>query len=93
MPDRRTLRVGDRIRLLRVPIGDLLQRDRELREGIEVPGWTANTLERILATDPIVTIARIDEYGQPWFDYTLRLPDGAEEHSIAVMDDDSWEPA
>lgn len=77
-----------------MPIGDLLTRDREMREGIEAPGWTADTLERILTADPVVTIARIDEYSQPWFDCTLERSDGArEDHSFAVMDDDSWEPA
>jgi hypothetical protein len=33
MPDRTKLKIGDRIRLLRVPQCDLKQRERELREG------------------------------------------------------------
>ncbi len=95
MKDRfRTLQVGDRVRLLCVPEADLQQREREIREGGELPGWTADTLERILKLDPIVTIDRMDEYGYPWFDYEFVGPDGeTEEHSIAIMEDDSWELA
>ena len=38
-----------------------------------------------------VPIDRIDEYGQPWFNYTLVDRDGvAEEHTLVVIDDDSW---
>ena len=94
MPDRHTLRIGEKIRLLRVPAHDVLARERELRDNVDSPGWTADTIERILAQDPVVTIARIDEYGQPWFDYVLRRPDGThEEHTHAIMDDGSWERA
>lgn len=43
MPDRTLLRPGHVIRLLRVPEGDLRQRERETREGtLDDPGWTAN---------------------------------------------------
>lgn len=88
----RTLRVGDRIRLLRVPTADLRQREDELRRGAEMAGWTADTLERILALDPIVTIDEVDECGAPWFSYELHHADGATEyHSLTITDDDSWE--
>ena len=94
VPDRSTLRVGDRIRLLHVPEGDLKQRERELETEVDEPGWTADTIERILAQDPVVTISRIDEYGMPWFDYLLLVPHGPpEQHSLAIMEDDSWERA
>jgi hypothetical protein len=92
MPDHRKLRVGDRIRLLTVPKADLDQRERELREGAEMAGWTADTLERIISIDPIVEISEVDEFGSPWFEY--RLPNDAgeiEEHAIAIMEDESWE--
>jgi hypothetical protein len=91
MPDRTRLRIGDRILLLRVPQGDLDQREREIREGAEFAGWTADTLERILAQDPVVTISSIDEYGYPWFEYELKSANGKTEyHSIAIMEDESW---
>ena len=91
--ERSKLRIGDRVRLLSVPGSDLKQRERELLDGLKDAGWTADTIERILDEQPIVFISRIDEYGFPWFDVTLRDADGdSEEHSIAIMDDVSWEP-
>lgn len=92
MPDRSKLRVGDRIRLRAVPAGDIAQRDREKREGLDDAGWTADTIERILAAQPVVTISSIDEYGSPWFEVELPTEQGGiEQHSIAIMDDQSWE--
>jgi hypothetical protein len=94
MPDRTRLNVGDRIRLLCVPNCDREQRERELKEGIEEAGYTADTIERIIAQGPVVTISSIDEYGYPWFEYKLRMADGSvEEHALAIMDDESWCPA
>ncbi len=91
MPDRTKLRVGDRIRLLSVPTADLAQRERELRDGLADAGSTADTIERIVTQQPVVTISHIDEYGSPWFDVELVRRDGdIARHSIAVMDDDSW---
>ena len=92
MPDPSKLKPGDRIRLLAVPELDLLQREREIRDGLDDAGWTADTLERILAQDPVVVISQIDEYGQPWFEYDLKDDSGEiEEHSIAIMEEASWE--
>ncbi len=80
MPDRTKLKIGDRIRLTRVPAG--------------VSRWTATTIRAILRQDPVVTIDRIDEYGQPWFNYNLARPNGrVAELTLAVMDDESWVPA
>lgn len=92
MPNHRELKPGDRIRLLSVPSGDLAQRERETQQGLEDAGWTADTIERILARDPIVTIDRVDEDGLPWFDYTFPSSTGDPEfHSIAILEDRSWE--
>jgi hypothetical protein len=44
MPDRTQVKIGDRIRLLRIPQGDLEQRECELRAGAEDAGWTADTI-------------------------------------------------
>ena len=91
MPDRTRLKIGDRVRLLRVPQGDLDQRERELRDGEEGAGWTADTIERIIAQGPVVTISWIDEHGYPWFEYKLKSAGGRiEHHSLAIMDDESW---
>ena len=92
MPDPSKLKPGDQIRLLSVPQSDLLQRTREIRDGLDDTGWTADTLERILAQNPVVVISQVDEYGQPWFEYNLMDDSGEiEEHSIAIMDEESWE--
>lgn len=89
---RHYLRPGDQIRLLCIPAADLQQRERELREGSELAGWTADTIERIIARDPVVVISRIDELATPWFDVELTTESGeAEQHTIAIMEDESWE--
>ena len=81
----RTLKPGDRIRLLCVPESDLQQRERELWDGAEMAGWTADSIERIIEQSPIVTIARIDEYGCVWYDASIIGPEGTEEkHSLIV---------
>ncbi|GAB5552538.1 MAG: hypothetical protein Sapg2KO_21290 [Saprospiraceae bacterium] len=91
MPKRSKLRVGDKIRLLSVPPEDLEQRKREIAEGIENPGWTANTIELIIAQDPIVVIDFIDEYDSPWYVSNILVEGKKESHIIAVLEDDSWE--
>ena len=94
MPDYTSLKAGDRIRLLRVPQLDLEQRERGLREGLEGAGHTADTIERILRADPVVIVDHIDEWGYPWYEYELTDAAGEVEwHSIAIMENDSWEMA
>ena len=81
MPDRTKLKIGDRIRLLHVPAGELSR-------------WTKLTIEAIIRQDAVVTIDRIDENGKPWFNYNLVRPNSRiVEHTLAVMEDDSWVPA
>jgi hypothetical protein len=93
LPNPNTLRVGDRIRILRVPEGDLRQRENELASGSEMAGWTADSIERIIAQTPIVQIYRIDDDGCVWYESTIIGPEGREEeHSLIVYDDDTWEP-
>jgi hypothetical protein len=91
MADRSELRVGDRIRLLAVPVCDLAQREREIATKADLAGWTADTIERIIATQPVVTIDRIDQCGAPWLGVTLDGPNGVEYHSLTILDDESWE--
>ena len=91
MPDRKKLKIGDKIRLLTVPKGDLEQRKREIESDVENPGWTANTIEKIITQDPVVKIDDIDEFGSPWFTYHLVVDGETEIHSIAITEDESWE--
>jgi hypothetical protein len=92
MPDWRSLKVGDRVRLLRVPAPDLEQRSSELFSNAEMAGWTADTIEKIISLDPIVTIDRVDDFGAPWYSKVLIGDDGNEyHHSLTITDGDSWE--
>ncbi|TWT73475.1 hypothetical protein Pla123a_38110 [Posidoniimonas polymericola] len=92
MPDPKSLRIGDRIRILRVPQCDLKQRERELSENTELAGWTADTIERIIEQTPVVSVSRIDEDGSVWYDTSIVGRDGCEEqHSLIVYEDDTWE--
>ena len=92
LPHPNTLRIGDRIRILRVPESDLRQRGNELASGAELAGWTADSIERIIAQTPIVQISQIDDYGCVWYETAIIGPEGKEEfHSLIVYDDDTWE--
>ena len=91
MPDPTTLKIGDRIRILRVPQNRFRQRDRELAEKIEMPGWTADSIERIIEQTPVVSISRIDEDGCVWHDGSIIGPDGQEEEHSLIVSDDTWE--
>ena len=92
MPDPKTLRIGDRIRILRVPDADLRQREREIASNAELAGWTADSIERIIAQSPVVQISRIDDDGSVWYDATIiGLAGKEEEHSLIVYNDDTWE--
>ena len=85
MPDPKALRVGDRIRILRVPDADLRQRENEIASNAEMAGWTADSIERIITQTPIVQVSRIDEDGCVWYDATITGSDGTEEeHSLIV---------
>jgi hypothetical protein len=88
----KNLRVGDQIRILRVPDADLRQRKDEIERGVEMAGHTADTIDRIIAENPVVKIGQIDEFGYPWYEVTLIADDGeAEEHTLMVYDDGTWE--
>jgi hypothetical protein len=88
----RTLKPGDRVRLICVPEADLKQREHEIANGAEMAGLTADTLERIIATDPIVTITNVDEWGMPWFERNLVESNGEiHYHSLGIAEDESWE--
>lgn len=91
MPERNKLKAGDKIRLLRVPPEDIEQRKKEIANKVEDAGWTANTIELILAQTPIVEIDFIDEYGSPWYLSEVLVNGQKEQHTIAILEDDSWE--
>ena len=88
----KALRVGNKIKLIKIPQIDIEQRERELQNKSDMPGLTADTLEKILENNPVVRISEIDELGNPWFDYELLDNEGVRHyHSIRIIDNDSWE--
>ncbi len=93
MPDIKNLKIGDTIRILKVPEGDIEQRKREIAEGKDNPGWTANTIELIIAQNPIVKIDTIDDYGRPWYICDIIVNGELETHTLAMNEDDLWELA
>lgn len=55
-------------------------------------GWTADSIERIIAQTPVVQISQIDDDGCVWYETAILGPEGKEErHSLIVYDDDTWE--
>lgn len=91
MPDRNQLRVGDSIRLLSVPNCDLAQREPEIAADIVDRDSTATVIERIIATNSVVKIERIDEFGAAWFEVEFEEHDGIHYHSLTILDNESWE--
>ncbi len=94
MPDPKTLSVGDRIRILRVPDGDLRLREEKRARNEESTDCTADAIELIIEQTPIVPITRIDDDGCVWYETQIIGSNGTEEwHSLIIYDDDSWELA
>jgi hypothetical protein len=92
LPDPNTLQIGDHIRILGVPEADLRQRKNEIASNAEMPGWTADSIERIIAQSPVVQVSRIDDDGCVWYDTSILGPDGTEEeHTLLIYHDDTWE--
>ena len=84
------LRVGSKIKMERVPKGDLLTEQREKAKRIEEPGWTAQVIREIIRNGKPVKIYEIDEYGNPWFRVRITRNGKIEEHILAVMDNKTW---
>jgi len=78
------LKVGDRIRIIKLP-------------GEGVPGYylhpdTKRVFKKLVARGRSVRIARIDEYGSPWYNCRFRIKSGRwEYHDLAVCNlDNNW---
>jgi hypothetical protein len=76
-----------------VPDADLRQREHEIATGVKMAGWTADSIERIIAQTPVVRVSRIDEDGCAWYKTRIIGDDGTEEyHELIIYNDDTWEP-
>lgn len=67
MPDWRRLRVGDRVRIVAIPVGDAEQYRRT------ADGFTVRVLRRLIRTLSAHTIVRVDELGDPFFEYRVGM--------------------
>mgnify|MGYP002477624536 FL=1 len=86
MKNFKDLQIWDSIRILSVPEFDLNKNnnsDDELN--------TESIIKKIINVRPVVIIDEIDEYWKPWFYVRLKTEQWLEFHSIALMENDSWE--
>jgi hypothetical protein len=79
----RQLKVGDRVRIVRMPSG-------VDEPGYRFPAETRRLYERLIERGYPQRIYEIDEWGLPWIDCRFRLADGQWEHHLLAVNDDSW---
>jgi hypothetical protein len=81
--DWRDLRVGDRVRIVRMPS------DADA-PGITFHAETRRLYKRLIARRRSVRVFEIDEWGLPWIRCRFRLKDGRWEYHWLAINDDSW---
>ena len=79
----RSLKVGDRIRLVRMP------------SEFALPGYylhpdTRQAYQTLIDRRRPVRIAKIDEWGIPWINFQIRLPNGSWECHSLDFNHDGW---
>ena len=79
----RDLRVGDRIRIVRLP------------SGVDRPGYvfhpcTRRLYKKLIARRRPLRVYEIDEWGLPWIACRFRKEDDTWEHHFLAVNDDSW---
>jgi hypothetical protein len=79
----RDLRLGDRVRIVRLP------------SGVDEPGYTflpptRRLYERLIAGGRTFRIREIDQWGYPRIPIRVRRKSGAIEHHTLALCDDSW---
>ena len=82
----RDLRVGDRIRVVRMPSG-------YDEGGCCVHEDTVALYRHLVEQGTILTISRIGDPDLPWIEYRWVLGGGDVEYHYLAMNDDSWERA
>lgn len=83
MDEWRRLRVGDGIRIVRMPWD------------ASAPGYffapeTRRLYKKLIARGRPLRVYEIDEYGQPWIRCRFRRKDGRWEHHLLAIKDDNW---
>ena len=93
MPDPKTLKVGDRIRIVGIPEGDRIvfeQRNADymwLGKGPYICE-TTQVLEWMVGKE--FKVEFIDDLGRPWVDVEGYPDSDGGQHSMAIFDKDSW---
>lgn len=82
----RTLKVGDRIRIVRLPSAASMS----VANGHVLPADTRRFYKRLMALKKRLTISEIDGDGRPWIQCTLRRKGGGLDYHFLAVDDDSW---
>lgn len=78
------LRVGDRVRLVRMPTG------------VDAPGYvfhpeTRRLYQRLIDRRRSSRVFEVDEWGLPWIRCRFRGEDGSWEYHSLAINDESWE--
>ncbi|MBN9520545.1 hypothetical protein J0H58_18805 [bacterium] len=81
--DWKRLRVGDRIRFVRMP----WYTDTP---GYTFPPETRRLYKRLIARGRPARVYEIDEYGLPWIRCRFRRRNSVWEHHFLAVNDDSW---
>jgi hypothetical protein len=81
----RDLRVGDRIRIVRLPTG-------WERPGYHVPPATRRLYRLLIDRHRPVRVYEIDQSGLPWIHCRFQKRGGSWEHHFLAVNDDSWVP-
>jgi hypothetical protein len=85
MDDWKSLRVGDRIRVVRLPstFGQLAPDTKLAPEEVRL-------YKKLLASRKQLTVTEIDKDGRPWIRCCFRQRNGRLEIHYLAVDDDSW---
>jgi hypothetical protein len=79
----RELRVGDRVRIVRMPYDAVLA-------GHTFHPETRRLFKKLIARGRSVRVFQIDEYGHPWIACRFRRRNGSWEYHWLAINDDSW---
>ncbi len=84
MKNKHFLKIGDKIRIVAIP--------GENVANYCIHSETKKTYKKLIDRKRPVRINRVDEYGQPWYDFRFQKKNGSwERHTMCVMkDDDNW---
>ncbi len=88
---RQELKVWDRILLTKIPKSDIKDYEKN-HPNLDMDDFsTADILDKIIKNNPVVMIDNIDEYWIPWFNANIKTNWEIQYHTLAIIDDDSWE--